>query len=199
LRAHATDELRLRDWIRREHSGVRAMYQLEVRNVLTPDLMRQRPGDTGNSIVWIAWHLARYEDVLVNLVARGREQVVADGWCERLHPFDAGTGIGATEDEVELLSRSIDLDGVEEYWSAVHDATAEWLAGLSSDELDIVPDIDRRLTAAPDVIIGDAVWVRDLWRGNSVGALLHSYVILHGYRHIGEMQSICGRMGIRGL
>jgi hypothetical protein len=199
VRPHALDEGRLRDLIRREHSGVRAAFHLEVRNAVTSEQLRERPGGTGNSVVWLAWHLARYEDVLVNVVARACEQVLADGWLERLQWPDRTMGIGATEATVEQLSRAIDLDAVESYWTSVHDSTIGWLAAVAPEELEQVSDVDERLRSAPEVVEGEAAWIADLWRGKQVGTLLRSFVVLHGYRHLGEMQSILGRLGIRGL
>jgi hypothetical protein len=61
-----------------------------------------------------------------------------------------------------------------------------------------VPDVDVRLASAPDAVCGDAVWIRDRWRGSTVNQLVW-FTILHGYQHLGEMHAIRGRLGIRGL
>lgn len=46
--------------------------------------MRVRPGPGLNSLVWLAWHMARTEDVAVNLVVAGRPQVFDARWAERM-------------------------------------------------------------------------------------------------------------------
>jgi hypothetical protein len=49
------------------------------RTILQPTprpLLSTRVGETGNPIVWLMWHLARAEDFVINVVARGRPQVL---------------------------------------------------------------------------------------------------------------------------
>lgn len=41
--------------------------------------MRLRPGPHLNSLVWLVWHMGRTEDVAVNLVVAGRDQVLERG------------------------------------------------------------------------------------------------------------------------
>ena len=60
--------------------------------------MRARPGAHLNSLVWLLWHMARTEDVAVNLVVVGRAQVLDDRWTKRMNiPWRTiGTGMNAT-------------------------------------------------------------------------------------------------------
>ena len=46
--------------------------------------MRTRAGKRLNSLVWLLWHMARVEDVVVNLVVADGRQVLDDGWALRL-------------------------------------------------------------------------------------------------------------------
>ena len=49
---------------------------------LSDEQMRRRPGEGVNSIVWLLWHMARTEDVAVNLVVAARTQVFDDTWAQ---------------------------------------------------------------------------------------------------------------------
>jgi hypothetical protein len=47
---------------------------------LTDEQMRVRPREDLNSLAWLLWHVARAEDVFVNLVLAGRPQVFDEAW-----------------------------------------------------------------------------------------------------------------------
>jgi len=68
---------------------------------LTDDQMRVRPGPGLNSLVWLVWHMARVEDVGVNLVVAGGRQVLDDGWASRLGIDRTDVGTGMTEEELD--------------------------------------------------------------------------------------------------
>ena len=83
--------------------------------------MRLRPHGL-NSIAWLVWHMARYEDIL-NLLLVGRPQVLdEEHWLPRLNLSvrDVGTGMG--DDEVSDLSARLDLAALSDYYIAVGDA-----------------------------------------------------------------------------
>src|SRR6266850_981773 len=42
---------------------------------LSDEQMRVRPREDLNSLAWLLWHIARAEDILVNVVVAGRTQV----------------------------------------------------------------------------------------------------------------------------
>jgi Protein of unknown function (DUF664) len=107
---------------------------------LTPDELTSRIGPGANSIAWLAWHLARVQDDHVADVA-GREQVwTADDWVGRFGlPFPAeATGYGFDSEQVARVRVPADL--LLDYAAAVHDRTAEFLRGLSDDDMDAVVD-----------------------------------------------------------
>jgi uncharacterized damage-inducible protein DinB len=107
---------------------------------LTPDELTSRIGPGANSIAWLAWHLARVQDDHVADVA-GREQVwTADDWVGRFGlPFPAeATVYGFDSEQVARVRVPADL--LLDYAAAVHDRTAEFLRGLSDDDLDAVVD-----------------------------------------------------------
>jgi len=51
---------------------------------LTDEQMRVRPREDLNSLAWLMWHIARAEDIFVNVVFAGRPQVFDDGWTGKL-------------------------------------------------------------------------------------------------------------------
>jgi uncharacterized damage-inducible protein DinB len=118
---------------------------------LTAEQLTARVRPEANTIAWLAWHLVRVQDDHVAEVA-GREQVwTAGGWVQRFGlPFDDdATGYGFSPDEV-AATRIEDPQLLLDYAAAVHARTAEFLAGLSDDDLDRI--VDRRWD--PPVTLG---------------------------------------------
>lgn len=59
---------------------------------LTDGQKRIRPGKSLNSLAWLLWHMARTEDVNVNLVIVDRGQVFDEAWARRLNVSRGGSG-----------------------------------------------------------------------------------------------------------
>lgn len=125
----------------------------EVHHVLDgvdAEALTFRADSEANSIAWLIWHLTRVQDDHVAGVA-GDEQVwVADGWADRfglqLEVLDIG--YGHSPDQVALVKAGAELLGG--YHDAVFEKTAQYVTGLSADELDEV--VDRRFD--PPVTLG---------------------------------------------
>src|SRR2546427_266231 len=62
---------------------------------LSDEQMRVRPREDLNSLAWLLWHIARAEDIMVNVILSGREQVCDDGWLKRLGVSRRDFGIGS--------------------------------------------------------------------------------------------------------
>jgi uncharacterized damage-inducible protein DinB len=108
---------------------------------LTADQLGHRIAPDANPIGWLAWHLLRVQDDHVADVA-GTEQVwTAEGWAGHfgLPVDDAATGYGMSDDEVDAV-RVPSADLLLGYSRAVHARSAEFLRGLSDDDLDRVVD-----------------------------------------------------------
>jgi hypothetical protein len=68
----------------REVSG-RAFPAQVVFDELSDDQMRLRPSEGLNSLVWLLWHMARTEDVAINLVVASADQVLDAEWARRMN------------------------------------------------------------------------------------------------------------------
>lgn len=190
----------LRDYITAHHGGIRTIFQMNVQPGLTPDQMIARPSPHSNSIAWLVWHCARTEDVAINTVLRGADQVLArDEWT-------SGIGVGATDigtsmgdQEIATFAESVDPATVVEYWTAVQKQTHRWLKEADLALLDQSPDVKQRLAAAPPAIAPSAGWIEALWSGQP-GAFFVSWVAIgHQYLHLGEMLATRSALGYKGL
>ena len=160
----------------------------------------ERPIPGGNSIGWLMWHLARWQDVAVNTIVRGEQQVFfCDGWDGRLGVSDTRAGTGFTDEEVEDWCSAVCVSELPNYWAAVARETHAWLSSVDLDVLEEVPDVDARLAAAPDVVSESAAWVHSYFRGRPARFYVGFTAINHAYMHIGEMAAVRGALGVAGL
>src|SRR5262245_5840386 len=66
--------------------------------------MRARPATGVNSLVWLLWHMARTEDVAVNLVVAAQPRLFDDEWARRMNIRFRHIGSGMTNAEVDELT-----------------------------------------------------------------------------------------------
>src|SRR5262249_40967936 len=170
-------------------------YSDRVFGGLSDDDMRVRPAARLNSLVWLIWHMARTEDVAVNLVVAGRAQVLDDRWTERMNIPWRTIGTGMTEDDGECLTRRADIAAVKAYRAAVgqrtHDVTVALEPGAWDEVLGIA---DTARAAAAGAFSPNAPWVDGVgyraWQGHSRAAQLASSGIAHNAMHLGEAVTI---------
>ncbi|WP_433868665.1 mycothiol transferase [Saccharopolyspora sp. CA-218241] len=140
----------------------------EVVDGLSPQDVVFRVDPEANTIAWLVWHLTRVQD---DHVAELAEQEQA--WA-RFHerfglPADA-TGFGDSPEDVAAV-RVDRVALLTEYHDAVHQRTAEYLAGITDDDLDEVvdPAWDPPVTAGVRLVsvvgddmqhVGQAAFVR---------------------------------------
>jgi hypothetical protein len=167
---------------------------------LTDDQMRVRPGAALNSILWLLWHMARIEDVAVNVIVAGRAQVFDAAWARRMNIVHVHMGSGMTATEVAELSAGADVGGVRAYRSNVGRRTREVVAALAPAAWDEIQDLSDTSRAADVGAFGpNDDWIEGTghrpWQGISRADQLGSSAIRHNAAHIGEMVTIRGLAG----
>lgn len=125
-----------------------APYADRVFSGLSDDQMRARPGKGLNSLVWLLWHMARTEDVAVNVVVAGRPQVLDADWLRRLDVPWRTIGTGMTHEEVSQLTARADIAAVRAYRSAVGLRTREVVGALRPEAWDEILGIADTAPAA---------------------------------------------------
>ena len=167
---------------------------------LSDDQMRARPGQGINSLVWLLWHMARTEDVAVNLVVAARAQVFDDGWARRMNVARCDMGTGMTADEVAELTGRAAVAAVRAYRSAVGRRTREVVRGLRPEAWDETLGLEDTTRAAGVEAFGpNDDWIDGVghrpWQGLTRGDQLGNTAIRHNTAHVGEAVTIRGLAG----
>jgi uncharacterized damage-inducible protein DinB len=132
--------MRSRDLLLYAYGQIAETFSSTIEGLSAEDLAA-RPAPGANPIGWLAWHLLRVQDDHLAAVA-GTEQVWTEqGWADRFGlPLDpAATGYGMSREEVDAV-RVPSAELLLGYGEAVSARTAEFLRGVSDDDLDRVVD-----------------------------------------------------------
>jgi hypothetical protein len=168
---------------------------------LSDDELRLRPAAGVNSLVWLLWHMARTEDVAVNLVVAGRAQVFDDAWSRRMRVARRDMGTGMTAAEVAELSERADVAAVRAYRSAVGLRTREVVLSLPRAAWDEELGLADTTGAAEAGAFGpNDDWIAGVghrpWQGHSRGHQLGQTTIRHNTAHMGEGLTVRGLAGV---
>jgi hypothetical protein len=137
-----------------------------------------RPNEEMNSVGFLYWHLVRDEDTVINAgIGHGQTLWETTGWAE-------GTGLGTWQQGTgmqleEAAGVRYDRQAFDRYAESVWTATDGTLAGLTPEGL------DRDVPMGPDL------------PATSVGNLIATGVLAHGWVHLGEIRYVKGLRGWR--
>jgi hypothetical protein len=168
------------------------------------ELWRARPSGV-NSIAWLVWHTARAEDSLSNRLVFDRPQVLHDPtarWPERMNLPLRHHGAGMTSDEVDDLSRRVDVAALRSYSEAVAERLRALVAAVDPEMLDeqpVEPDRPRWLFAEGILRPPLADWLGHPppYNGWTKGEILLHGGYGHSYGHYHDTCIVGGLLGIQ--
>ncbi len=163
---------------------------------LDEDGFRQVPDGQEHSVAWIVWHLSRIEDVTMNLLVAGRDQVFCTGgWRQKTRSPIQHTGNGTGLEVVRALSAAVDVSTLREYRFAVGQATREVVQALTGLDFHRKVESDRlqRILdeGAIDPLGMDAV---DYWGSRDMAGLLLMPPTRHTIIHWNEAHRIIQKL-----
>ena len=168
--------------------GARWSFQDEITANLTDQQLRQIPSGRLHSIAWLLWHIARTEDVAINLLLANTEQLLyADHWFEYLAILtrDIGTEMSATD--IRALSAQIDISAVRAYRRAVGQRTREIVQHLTGGELRQRVETERiERVKAEGALVPAAYGVAEYWGRHTKGNLLLIPATRHSFTHLNQ-------------
>ena len=159
---------------------------------LSEEQMRACPAQGMNPIVWLYWHMARTEDVAMNILVAGRPQVITEGeWIERLKLSRHDIGTSMNDEEVRGISEQIDIPTLLAYRNAVGLRTREIVRGLRVEELDEPVDAARAAKLMDEgALVEGARRVADFWGGEKKATILSLPATGHPFMHLAEALTV---------
>jgi hypothetical protein len=161
----------------------------------TEEQIRRIPPKCEHSIVWNIWHIARIEDVAMNLLVAGSPQVMLqEDWLEKLGISALDTGNGMDQNGIAGLSAAIHIQELRDYRVAVGRRTREIVMQLQPHDLKVKVD-PSRLAQVRDqgAVIEAASGLLDYWSKRDIAGLLLMPASRHNLVHLNEALQLKGR------
>ena len=145
---------------------------------LTQDDLNYLPDPDCNSIGWLAWHLTRGLDEIINSIAKEEQLWIKDGWHIKFNrsPDASDNGYGHSPEQVATF-KCPDAETLLKYHRAVVQRSKDCLTMLSTPDLSreiddtwsqLFPTVGARIVIALDEILqhaGQVCYIRGLRHG----------------------------------
>lgn len=146
------------------------------------------PPKMEHSIAWLLWHVTRCEDITMNLLVAGEDQVLeAGGWLQRTGSPIRDTGNAQDLESIRCFSQSVDLAALREYRAAVGRRTRQVISALPEGAFlrGIDPARLPRILSE-GAVQPEAAGLIDYWGSQTVAGLLLMPATRHPFLHWNE-------------
>jgi hypothetical protein len=169
-------------------------FEDEVLVELAEEQYRYIPAGGEHSIAWILFHIARIEDITMNMLVAGTAQLFTrDRWMRKLCVTISHSANRMGDAAVTVLSAQIDIDALREYRRTVGRSTREIVTHLKPEVL--ARKIDPvRLRSVMDegALLPEAVEILNYWSKRTIAGLLLMPPTRHSFLHLNEALRIKG-------
>jgi hypothetical protein len=150
--------------------------------------LRRIPRNCEHSVLWCLWHIARIEDVAMNmLVARGPQVLNRENWLERMNLSVQHTGNTMDEAAVADLSSSININALRAYRVTVGRRTREIVKALQPEDLKHKVEPARiKQVMEEGAVIEQARGIANYWSKRDIAGLLLMPASRHLIVHLNE-------------
>lgn len=158
-------------------SGIAELHTVMLSDVkgLTQTQWAWKPAPGANPIGFLFWHYMRSEDNIVHGLQGKPSLWEGEKWDVKLGMDAKAQGTGFKEPEVDRVA-DLPLPQVVAYAERVAQGTTDYLKSLDDARLDQAPD-----PARPQ---------------RTIGVVLRSFVLAHGWWHLGEIKYVKGMQGM---
>ena len=171
-------------------------FQDEVSADLTDEQLRQIPRGRLHSIAWLLWHIARTEDVTINVLLANSDQLLnTDHWFEQLAVPTRDIGTEMNTPDIAMLSDRIDIAALRAYRQAVGHRTRGIVQNVKADELRQRVELERiARVKAEGAVMPAAYGVAEYWGRHTKGNLLLIPATRHSFTHLNEAGRVRQRL-----
>lgn len=163
-------------------------FEDDILNDLNEEQIRRILHNQEHSIVWNIWHIARIEDVAINLLVAGNPQVFTeDDWLDKMKISHRDTGNSMSQDKIKSLSKAIDIAALREYRLTVGRQTREIINELQPGDLKrkVLPSRLQKVQEQ-GAVVEAASGLIAYWSRRNIAGLLLMPGTRHNLVHLNE-------------
>jgi len=167
-------------------------FEDEVLCDLGDDQLRTIPRGGEHSIAWILFHLARCEDITMNMLVAGTPQLFRqDGWATKMNVEIIHSANKMDDGSVAKLSAEIDVKALKAYRIAVGRRTRQVVKKLKAEEYQKSVDPLRiQNVMGEGAVSKDAMEIINYWASRTIAGLLLMPPTRHCFLHLNEALKI---------
>lgn len=163
-------------------------FEDEVLSDISEDQIRCIPPGGEHSIAWILFHLARIEDITMNMLVAGTPQLFQkENWARKLNApiFHSANKMDGVE--VAAMSAQIDIPALRAYRQSVARRTRQIVKKLKPEELRHRVAASRLQKVMDEgALLPEAIEVLNYWSKRTIAGLLLMPPTRHSFLHLNE-------------
>ena len=172
--------------------GTAWSFEDDVLDDVEEDAVRRRPGNEEHSIAWCIWHIARIEDVTMNMLVADRPQLfLEDQWRDSLGIAVLHTGNVMDDEDITVISNSIDIQALRDYRCAVGRRTQEIVKALKPGEIRQKVQPDRLQKVVDEGTVAQtALGLIEYWSKRTIAGMMLMPPTRHNFVHLNEASKL---------
>jgi hypothetical protein len=163
-------------------------FEDEILNDMSEERIRCIPQGGEHSTAWLIWHMARCEDITMNLLVAGTPQILSrNDWLKQMGVTVCDTGNAMDQATMTEFSRAINIEVLRNYREAVGRRTREIVKQLQPADLKrkVAPERIRQVMSE-GAVVEAARDIVDYWSKRNVAGLLLMPATRHNLVHLNE-------------
>jgi hypothetical protein len=163
-------------------------FEDQVFSDMSEEQIRRIPRNCDHSVAWLIWHIARCEDITMNLLVAGSPQILhRDNWLKQMKTRVRDTGNAMDKEGVANLSNAIDIEALRAYRLAVGRRTREIVKQLEPEELKQKVEPSRLQQVMDEgAVVEAASGLVVYWSKRNIAGLLLMPATRHNLVHLNE-------------
>jgi len=167
-------------------------FEDEVLCGLSADQIRTIPRGGEHSIAWIMFHLARCEDITMNMLVAGTPQLFTqEDWAKKMNVEVIHSANKMDDGSMAMLSAGIDVKALKTYRIAVGRRTRQVVKKIKAEDYQKpVAPLRIQNVMAESAVSKDAIEIINYWASRTVAGLLLMPPTRHCFLHWNEALKI---------
>ena len=171
-------------------------FEDELLNDMTAEQIRCIPPGGEHSIAWILFHMARIEDITMNMLVAGTPQLfLQDAWAKKLNVSILHSANQMDELSIATLSYQFDLASLRAYRQSVGRRTRQIVKHLKPEQFRQKADASRLQRVLDEgAVLPEAIGILNYWSNRTIAGLLLMPPTRHNFLHLNEAARIKARL-----
>ncbi len=171
-------------------------FEDELLKDMPAEQIRCMPPGGEHSIAWILFHIARIEDITMNLLVAGTPQLfLREDWAKKLNVSVLHSANQMNEISIVTLSAQIDIEALMAYRQSVGRRTRQIVKQLKVEQFKQKANASRLQRVLEEgALLPEAIGILNYWSKRTIAGLLLMPPTRHNFLHLNEAARIKAKL-----